>query len=104
MIYNTLKDIEREYSYAKDYLIATRDRCALYLRDVLSEVGSIGVMVDKKPALLVLKEKRAVIYQNIGQASELDALGIEELYALCGQVRLMKLVQEYGDSEEWKEE
>ena len=104
MIYNTFKDIEREYRYAQDYLIATRDYCAKYLRDVLFDVGSIEVMVDKKPALLVLKEKRAVIYQNVGQARELDAFGIEELYAWCKQVREMRLVQEYGDSEEGKEE
>jgi hypothetical protein len=103
MIYNTFKDIERHYGYAQEYLVSTRDCCAKYLRDVLYEVGSLGVMVGKNPALLSRKEDRAVFYLEIEQALELDALGTEELFDVCKQVREMRLVHEYGDPEGEKE-
>ena len=102
MIYNTFKDIEREYGYALNNLISARDCCARYLRDVLYEVGSIEILIGGEPALITNKEKRVVIYQKIGlrQARELDVLSMDELYDLCKQVRGMRLVQEYGDENE----
>lgn len=103
MIFNTFKDIECQYGYAQEYLTNTRDYCAKYLRDVLYEVGSIGVMVGGQPALLSRKEDRAVFYQKIEQARELDALSIEELFDVCKQVRGMRLVPEYGDTKGEKE-
>jgi hypothetical protein len=102
MIYNTFKDIEREYGYALNNLISARDCCARYLCNVLYEVGSIEVMIGGQPALITNKEKRVVFYQRIGQgkARELDVLSMDELYDLCKQVRGMRLVEEYGDENE----
>ena len=104
MIYNTFKDVERNHDYANEYISEARERAIKYITDVITEVGSIGAMIDNQPALFVLErlngEEKIIFYYKIGQRRELSILGIEELYDICKQVRKQHLVVEYGDEEE----
>lgn len=109
MIYNTFKDVERNYGYAQEYIKDARERAVKYINDVIEVAGSVGAMIDNQPALLVREnlngESKVIFYFKVGQRRELSILGIEELYDICKQVRKQHLAEEYGDEkEETKEE
>lgn len=97
MVYHSYKVVRRDYDYAQRQVNDAKASAVEYLKEVAMDAGSVGIMVDGKPALLCRKGDTAVIYNSMSKPTEVNVnnYGFEQLVDICEQVNKLKIVEEY---------
>ncbi|MBR0064109.1 MAG: hypothetical protein IJQ06_00765 [Paludibacteraceae bacterium] len=97
MIYHSFKVVQRDFGYAQKEIQRAKESAIEYLKEVVGDVGTVGIMLQGKPALLARHKEDAVIYPTIGKETAVNTenFGVEQLMDICKQVNGMKIVEEY---------
>lgn len=97
MVYHSYKVVGRDFDYAQKEITKAKESAIAYLKEVVGDVGTVGIMLDGKPALLARHKEDAVIYPTIGKETVVNTenFGVEQLMDICKQVNDMKIVEEY---------
>ena len=97
MVYHSFKVVKRDFSYVEKQIKEAKESAIEYLKEVVMDVGTVGIMLDGKPALLCRKKDDVVIYGSIGKETvvNIDNFSVEQLMDVCTQIDGMKIVEEY---------
>ena len=97
MIYHSFKVVQRDFGYAEKEIQRAKESAIEYLKEVVGDVGTVGITLQGKPALLARNKEDAVIYPTIDKETVVNTenFGVEQLMDICKQVNGMKIVEEY---------
>lgn len=99
-IYSSLKEVNREYSYAQENIKRAMNCGLSYLKDVLRVVHSMNVSIGGEPALLTIQNDEIVYYYRVDASIPITTLTFDGLLDMCIEVHEQHLVKEWKEDDD----